>query len=202
MVIIGLTGSIGMGKSATARMFKKRSIPVHDADAAVHRLYAGSAAPVIESAFPGTTSNGRVDRAKLATAVLDDPGKLRRLEHLVHPLVQSEESDFLAAARQNGARIAVIEVPLLLETGGDARVDAVVLCSTDPETQRRRVLDRDEMTADKLDAILARQMPDREKRRRAHFVVDTGRGFAFAERQVAAIVRALAAHPGRPHPVP
>lgn len=199
MVIIGLTGSIGMGKSATARMFKACSVPVHDADASVHRLYIGAAAPLIEAAFPGTTEGGRVNRAKLATAVLDDADKLRRLEMLVHPLVQAEEAAFLTAARRHGARIAVIEVPLLLETGGDARVDAVVVCSTEPEIQRRRVLERDGMTQDKLDAILARQMPDREKRRRAHFVVDTGQGFAFAECQVAAIVRALAAHPGKPH---
>ena len=201
MMIVGLTGSIGMGKSATARMFKALGVPVHDADAAVHRLYAGDAAPLIEAAFPGTTADGRVDRARLAEAVLGDAGKLRRLEKLVHPLVHAEERGFLAAARETGARMAIIEVPLLLETVGDARVDAVIVCSAAPGIQRQRVLERPGMTADKLDAILARQMPDPEKRRRAHFVVDTGRGFAIAERQVAAIVRALAAHPGRPRPL-
>lgn len=192
MIVLGLTGSIGMGKSTTAAMFAARGVPVYEADAAVHRLYRGAAVPLVEAAFPGTTRDGAVDREALSAAVLGRPEAIARLEAIVHPLVRAEEEAFLAAARRDGRRVAVLDIPLLFETGGEARVDAVAVVSADAEVQRHRVLARPGMTAEKLAAILARQMPDAEKRRRAHFIVDTGRGLAAAERQVDGILRALA----------
>jgi dephospho-CoA kinase len=195
--VLGLTGSIGMGKSATARMFRRLGAPVHDADAVVHELYRGAAAPLIEAAFPGTASQGQVDRAALSRAVLGDPGRLKQLEGIVHPLVRARRNEFLAEATAAPAAVAVLDIPLLLETGGDADCDAVLVVTAPPEVQRARVLARAGMTADKLAAILAQQMPDAEKRRRAHFLVDTGRGFAAAEAQVRDILRALAGRPGR-----
>jgi dephospho-CoA kinase len=197
MFILGLTGSLGMGKSTTARFFAEAGVPVHDADAVVHRLYEGEAAAAIEAAFPGTTVAGKVDRAKLAAEVLDHPQALARLEAIVHPLVQAAEARFLAQARARGARVVVLDIPLLLETAGDARVDAVVVVSAPPDTQRRRVLERPGMTPDKLDALLARQMTDREKRRHADFVVDTSHGFEAAREQVKEILRAVATMPKR-----
>ncbi len=195
--VLGLTGSIGMGKSATARMFRQLGAPVHDADAVVHDLYRGAAAPLIEAAFPGTTFNGEVDRAALSKVVLGDPGRLKQLEGIVHPLVRARRNEFLAEATAARAAVAVLDIPLLLETGGDADCDAVLVVTAPPEVQRARVLARAGMTGDKLAAILAQQMPDAEKRRRAHFLVDTGRGFAAAEAQVRDILRALAGRPGR-----
>jgi dephospho-CoA kinase len=195
--LLGLTGSIGMGKSATAAMFRDLGVPVHDADAAVHRLYRGRAAPLIEQAFPGTTRNGVVDRAALGAAVLGRPDALRRLEQLVHPLVREEEATFLAQAGSSRAPLAVLDVPLLLETGGGARCDAVLVVTAPESVQRRRVLARADMSEAKLDAILARQMPDREKRLRAHFTVDTSLGFDSARIAVRDIVRSLAGRPGR-----
>lgn len=192
MRVIGLTGSVGMGKSTTAAMFARRGVPVHDADAAVHRIYEGPAAAAVEAAFPGSTRNGAVDRARLAAMVLGDPDALRRLEAIVHPLVRESEDAFLARARAAGHRLVLIDVPLLFETGAEDRADVIVVATAAPEIQRARVLARPGMTETKLKDIMARQLPDAEKRRRAHFIVDTGQGFAAAERQVEAILRALA----------
>ncbi|MBA4222832.1 dephospho-CoA kinase [Bosea sp. (in: a-proteobacteria)] len=195
--LLGLTGSIGMGKSTTSEMFRAAGVPVHDADQTVHDLYAGAAAPQIEAAFPGTTANGGVDRARLSAAVLGRPEALAKLEAIVHPLVRAEEQAFLARARKSGATVAVLDVPLLLETGGEGRCDAVVVVTAPVEVQRKRVLGRPGMTEEKLAAILARQMPDAEKRRRAHFLVDTSRGLVAAERQVRSILNAVAGRFGR-----
>jgi dephospho-CoA kinase len=197
MFILGLTGSLGMGKSTTARFFAEEGIPVHDADAVVHRLYDGEAAAAIEAAFPGTTVGGRVDRDKLAARVLADAAALKRLETIVHPLVQEAERRLLAEAQARGEKVAVLDIPLLFETGGQDRVDAVVVVSAPPEVQRSRALERPGMTVDKLDAILAKQMPDQEKQRRADFVVDTSRGFEAARAQVRAILDAVATMPKR-----
>jgi len=193
--VLGLTGSIGMGKSATAAIFREFGVPVHDADAAVHALYRGRAAPLIEKAFPGTVRDGIVDRARLGAAVLDDPARMRELETIVHPLVREEEERFLAFVSPSG--LAVLDIPLLFETGGEARCDAVVTVTAPASVQRQRVLARPGMTEEKFNAILARQMPDSEKRARAHFLVDTGRGFPSAEAQVRAILACLAGRPGR-----
>ena len=197
MFIIGLTGSLGMGKSTTARFFAEEGVPVHDADAVVHRLYESEAAAAIEAAFPGTTVAGKVDRARLGARVLDDAAALERLEAIVHPLVRDAERRLLAEAQARGDNVVVLDIPLLYETGADQRVDAVVVVSASPEMQRARVLERPGMSADKLEAILARQMPDAEKRRRADFVVDTSLGFAAARRQVRAILDAAATMPKR-----
>jgi dephospho-CoA kinase len=197
MFILGLTGSLGMGKSTTARFFAEEGIPVHDADAVVHRLYDGEAAAAIETAFPGTTAGGKVDRDKLAARVLGDSAALKRLEAIVHPLVQEAERRLLAAAESRGEKVAVLDIPLLFETGGEERVDAVVVVSAPPDVQRSRALERPGMTVDKLDAILAKQMPDDEKRRRADFVVDTSRGFEAARADVRAILDAVATMPKR-----
>ena len=176
MIILGLTGSIGMGKSTTAKLFEEAGVPVYDADASVHRLYEGEAAPAIEAAFPGTTTDGKVDRNKLSARVVHDPAAIRQLEQIVHPMLGASRQKFLDDAERSGAPVAVVDVPLLFETGGEKRVDAVVVVTTTPEIQRQRILARDNMTSEKLDAILARQLPDAEKRRRADFVVDTSHG--------------------------
>jgi dephospho-CoA kinase len=197
MFILGLTGSLGMGKSTTARFFAEEGVPVHDADAVVRRLYEGEAVNVIEAAFPGTTADGKVDRNKLAARVLGDAAALQRLEAIVHPLVQEAERRLLAEAAANGERIAVLDIPLLFETGGDRRVDAVVVVSAPPDVQRARVLERPGMTIEKLESILSKQMPDAEKRRRADFVVDSSQGFESAHAQVRAILDAVAKMPKR-----
>ncbi|WP_372424089.1 dephospho-CoA kinase [Salinarimonas chemoclinalis] len=195
--VLGLTGSIGMGKSATAAMFRRAGAPVHDADATVHRLYAGAAAPAIEASFPGATKGGVVDRAALGPMVIGRPEAMARLEAIVHPLVSAERAAFLGRARASGAPLAVLDVPLLLETGSERLCDAVCVVTAPEAVQRARVLARPEMTPEKLAGILARQVPDVEKRARAHFLVDTSRGFPSAERQVRDIVRALAGRHGR-----
>ena len=195
--ILGLTGSIGMGKSTTSRLFRERGVPVHDADASVHDLYRGRAVGPIGEAFPGTVINGVVDRPSLSTAVLGKPEALRRLEAIIHPLVREEEETFLRRCRNTGAGLVVLDVPLLLEAGAEGRCDAVLVVSAPVEIQRQRVLARAEMTQEKLAAILARQMPDTEKRRRAHFIVDTSRGVLAARRQVGSILSVLAGRPGR-----
>jgi dephospho-CoA kinase len=197
MFILGLTGSLGMGKSTTARFFAEEGVPVHDADAVVHRLYEGEAAAAIEAAFPGTTAGGKVDRTRLAARVLGDVAALARLEAIVHPLVQDAERRLIAEARSRGEKVAVLDIPLLFESGADRRVDAVVVVSAPPDVQRARVLERPGMTMDKLEAILARQMPDPEKRARADFVVDTSQGFDAARAQVRAILAAVATMPKR-----
>src|ERR1700684_775504 len=176
MIVLGLTGSIGMGKSTTAKLFAEAGVPVYDADATVHRIYQGEAAPAIEAAFPGTTADGKVDRARLSAKVVHDPAAIQRLEQIVHPMLHSYHQKFLDDAEQAGAPVVVMDVPLLFETGGEKRVDSVVVVTTAPEVQRERILARDTMTAEALDAILARQLPDAEKRRRADFVVDTSYG--------------------------
>lgn len=197
MFIIGLTGSLGMGKSTTARLFAEAGVPVHDADAVVHRLYDGEAAAAIEAAFPGTTNANRVDRNRLAARVLNDEAALKRLEAIVHPLVQAAEQRLLEEAAARGEKVAVLDIPLLFETGGDQRVDAVVVVSAPAAVQLARVLERPGMTLDKLESILAKQMPDAEKRRRADFVVDTSRGLETARAQVRAILDTVATMPKR-----
>ena len=197
MVILGLTGSIGMGKSTTAGFFAEAGAPVHDADAAVHRLYAGAAAAAIEAAFPGTTAGGKVDRGKLGEQVLNDPAALKRLEAIVHPLVRRDEERFLQAAEGAGAAVAVLNIPLLFETGGDKRCDAVVVVSAPPEMQRARVMERPGMTEEKFASLLGKQVPDAEKRRRADFVVDTSKDLDSTRAQVRAILQAAARLPKR-----
>jgi dephospho-CoA kinase len=176
MRILGLTGSIGMGKSTTATLFAEAGVPVYDADAAVHKIYEGEAAPAIEAAFPGTTVDGRVDRAKLSAKVVHDPAAIKQLEQIVHPMLGASRKKFLDDAERSGAPVVVMDIPLLFETGGEKRVDAVVVVTTSPEVQRDRILARGTMTSEALDAILARQLPDAEKRKRADFVVDTSHG--------------------------
>ena len=193
--VLGLTGSIGMGKSATASIFRRLGVPVHDADAAVHGLYRGRAAPPVEKAFPGTVADGMVDRGKLGAAVLGDPVRMKELEAIVHPLVREEEETFLKRAAS--APIAVLDIPLLFETGGEARCDATLVVTAPASVQRERVLARPGMTEGKFQSILSKQMPDAEKRARAHFLVDTSRGFISAEAQVRSILACLAGRPGR-----
>jgi dephospho-CoA kinase len=197
MVILGLTGSIGMGKSTTAKLFAEAGVPVYDADATVHKIYEGEAASAIEAAFPGTTVQGKVDRAKLSAAVVHDPAAMRRLEQIVHPMLRSHHQKFLDDAEHSGAPVAVIDVPLLLETGGEKRVDAVVVVTTSPEIQRERILSRENMTTEKLDALLARQIPDAEKRARADFVVDTSHGLEPVREQIRDILNQAAKMPRR-----
>lgn len=197
MIVIGLTGSISMGKSVTAKLFAEEGVPVHDADAAVHRLYEGEAVPLVEAAFPGTTHDGKVDRQKLGGRVLNDDAAIRRLEGIVHPLVRAAETHFLKDAESRGAAIVVLDIPLLLETGGEKRIDKIVVVSAPPDLQRERAMQRPGMTPEKLEAILAKQMPDAEKRARADFVVDSSQGVDSARDQVRAILRAVAALPNR-----
>jgi len=192
MFILGLTGSIGMGKSATAAMFRAEGVAVFDSDAAVHELYKGRAAAAIEAAFPGTAGEGVVDRERLAEIVFRDRAGLERLEAIIHPLVAESRDAFLAEAEKNGAGLVVLDIPLLFETGYDRAVDATVLVSAPKSVQKERVSGRSGMTEERLAAIMARQMPDAEKRERAHFVIDTGRGFEAAREQVRAILGALA----------
>lgn len=196
MLIVGLTGSIGMGKSTAAERFRELGITVIDADAEVHKLYAGEAVAPIEAAFPGTIVDGLVDRARLSSALLADPSGFKRLEAIVHPLVQQAEREILRAEAARGAKIVVLEVPLLFETDGDARVDVTVVVSAGPEEQARRVLARPGMTAEKLATILARQIPDVEKRRRADFVVETSGPVTESRAAVDAIVAQLAGRQG------
>ncbi len=184
MIVLGLTGSIGMGKSTTAKLFAEAGVPVYDADATVHRLYEGEAVAAIEAAFPGTTADGKVDRNRLSARVVHDPAAMRRLEEIVHPMLGASRRKFLHDAEQSGAAVAVVDVPLLFETGGENRVDAVVVVTTTPEIQRQRILERPNMTDEKLDAIMARQMPDAEKRKRANFVVDTSHGLDPVRAQI------------------
>jgi dephospho-CoA kinase len=193
MMLVGLTGSIGMGKSETAKMFAALGVPVYDADAAVHALYAkgGAAVAPIGEAFPGVVRAGAVDRAALSQAVLGKPDEFKKLESIIHPLVAKVQLEWLEAQRAEGAGLVVLDIPLLFETGGEARVDKVVVVSAPAEVQRERVLAREGMTADKLDAILAKQVPDAEKRAKADYVVDTSRGLDDARAQVKAIVEDL-----------
>jgi dephospho-CoA kinase len=193
MKVIGLTGSIGMGKSTTAAMFREAGIPVYDADAAVHDLYdeGGAAVGPVGEAFPGVVKAGRVDREELRQRVLGVPEELKRLNSIVHPLVGQDRVGFFAKAEASGADMVVLDVPLLFETGGHERVDAIVVVSAPAHMQRERVLARPGMTPDRLDAILAQQLADAEKRARAHYVVDTSNGLEPARRQVTEIIADL-----------
>jgi dephospho-CoA kinase len=199
MFVLGLTGSLGMGKSTTAGFFAELGVPVHDADATVHRLYKDEAVPLIEAAFPGTAVGGEVDREMLAKHVLDDPTAIKKLEGIVHPLVRAAEERFLAEAKRKNAPVAVLDIPLLFETGGDLRCDAVVVVSAPEDVQRARIFERPRMTAQKLAGIAANQMPDAEKRKRADFVVDTSKGFDAARAQVREILARVAKMPKRRH---
>lgn len=194
MIVAGLTGSIGMGKSATTAMFAEEGVPVHDADTAVHALYdvGGAAVAPVEAAFPGVAHDGRIDRARLAARVVGDPAALARLEAIVHPLVGQAREAFLAHAREKGAALAVVDIPLLFETGAEDAFDAVIVVTAPPEVQRARVLERPGMTREKFEALLARQVPDAEKRRRADYVIDTGKGFEAARDQVRRLIAVLA----------
>ncbi len=191
MIVIGLTGSIGMGKSTTASLFAETGARVHDSDAAVHELYNGAGAAIIEAEFPGVTSGGKVDRRKLADLVLGDPAALGRLEKIVHPHVGKARADFVAESRREGCRMVVLDIPLLFEIGGGSEVDVIVVASAPADVQRARVLARPGMTEEKFETIVQKQTPDPEKRGRAHFVVETHRGIEFARRRVESIVRCL-----------
>ncbi len=197
MLVLGLTGSIGMGKSTTARLFSEAGVPVYDADATVHKIYEGEAAPAIEAAFPGTTVNGKVDREKLSARVVHDAAAMTQLEQIVHPMLHAYRQTFLDRAERSGADVAVVDVPLLFETGGDKHVDAVVVVTTTPDVQRERILARGNMTGDKLTTILARQLPDAEKRSRADFVVDTSHGIDHVRGRIREILAQAAKMPRR-----
>jgi len=197
MLILGLTGSIGMGKSTTAKLFAEAGVPVYDADATVHKLYEGEAVAAIEATFPGTTADSKVDRAKLSARVVHDPAAMKRLEEIVHPMLGASRQKFFDDAKASGAAVVVVDVPLLFETGGEKRVDAVVVVTTSPENQRERVLARGTMDEQKLDAIIARQMPDAEKRKRADFVVDTSHGLDPVRAQIRDILKQVVKMPQR-----
>ncbi|WP_421401964.1 dephospho-CoA kinase [Agrobacterium fabrum] len=193
MIVIGLTGSIGMGKTTTAKLFAEEGVPVLDSDEVVHGLYRAEAVSLIEAAFPGTTRSGTVDRQKLGDILRQNPANFIRLEEIVHPLVRNKQEAFLAKARKDDRAFALLDIPLLYETGAEGRVDKVVVVSCAPEIQRERVLSRPGMTEEKFEMILARQMPDAEKRRRADFVVDSGNGVEAARDQVKEILQKLGA---------
>ena len=197
MRVLGLTGSIGMGKSTTAKLFAEAGVPVYDADATVHRLYEGEAAPAIEAAFPGTTADGKVDRVRLSARVVNDPAAMKQLEAIVHPMLGASRQRFFANAEASGAPVVVVDVPLLFETGGETRVDAVVVVTTSAELQRERVLARGTMDDEKFNSILDRQMPDAEKRERADFVVDTSHGLVPVRAQIRDILAAVVKMPQR-----
>ena len=197
MIILGLTGSIGMGKSTTAKLFAEAGVPVYDADATVHKLYESEAAPAIEAAFPGTTAGGKVDRQKLSARVVHDPAAMKQLEQIVHPMLGASRQRFFQAAEQSGAPVVVVDVPLLYETGGEKRVDAVVVVTTSAENQRARIMARGTMSSEALDSILARQLPDAEKRKRADFVVDTSHGLDPVRAQIRDILQQVVKMPQR-----
>ena len=195
MIILGLTGSIGMGKSTTLQMFANEGIPTYSADDAVHELYRGKAVPLVETIFSGVTADGVVDRAKLSAVVVGKPEALKKLEAIIHPLVRQAELDFVGKAKASGARLIVLDIPLLFETDGKQRVDATLVVSALPEIQHARVLARPGMTAQKLDAILARQMPDADKRKLADYVIDTGENFETVRHQVKTLIATLMKNP-------
>ena len=193
MLIIGLTGSIGMGKSETAKMFARLGLPVFDADAAVHALYAkgGAAVGPVAAVFPEALKEGAIDRVALSAAVIGKPDAMKRLEAVIHPIVRKDQQSWLVAQHAAGASMVVLDIPLLFESGGRDRVDVVVVVSAPAETQRARVLERPGMSVEKLEVILSKQMPDAEKRQRADFIIDTGRGLDPAFAEVKAVVEAL-----------
>ncbi|MEJ0050645.1 MAG: dephospho-CoA kinase [Methylovirgula sp.] len=188
MFVLGLTGSIGMGKSVTAAIFREAGIPVHDSDAAVHALYRAAAVPLVVAAFPGTLRDGEIDRTRLSAYVVNDPAALARLEAIVHPLVRAERAEFAAEARASGADLIVLDIPLLFETGCEGEVDAVLLVTAPEDVQKARVAGRPGMTEAKLAAIIAKQMPDIDKRRRADMILDTSLGHEEAARQVRKLI--------------
>ncbi|MBL4598059.1 MAG: dephospho-CoA kinase [Rhizobiaceae bacterium] len=188
MIILGLTGSIGMGKSTTAKMFLEAGIPVYDADATVHALYEGKATPLVEEAFPGTTDGKIVDRKKLGDKVLADPEALKKLEKIIHPLVHAEQQKFIEAARTSGAKLVLLDIPLLFEGGRETSVDAVIVVTASEEEQRKRVLSRPGMSEEKFANILKKQVPDAIKRKKADFLIDTGVGMEAARQKVAEII--------------
>lgn len=192
MLVLGLTGALAMGKSTVAAMFAEEGAAVFDADRAVHRLYAGAAAPLVEAAFPRTTENGVVDRRRLAAAIAGDRAALSRLEAIVHPLVREAENRFRAEAAAAGRRVLVLDIPLLFETGGEARVDAVAVVTATPAIQRQRIGEREGLSEEQRATLVARQMSDADKRARAHFIIDTGGDFAATRQQVRDVLRALA----------
>ena len=191
MIVIGLTGSIGMGKSTTAALFAGEGVPVNDSDQVVHDLYRSDAVAPIAELFPEVVVDGVVDRVKLSENLAKNPAKFRDLEAIVHPLVRAREAAFLQIQRELGRSIVVLDIPLLFETGADARVDKVVVVTCEPDVQRQRVLSRPGMTEEKFALILSRQTPDAEKRARADYVIDTGHGIDMAREQVKTIVREL-----------
>jgi dephospho-CoA kinase len=195
--VLCLTGSLGMGKSTAAKFFADAGVPVHDSDAVVHALYAGEAVPLIERAFPGSTTGGKIDRTKLAAMVLHDDAALARLEALVHPLVSASRDKFLAEAQARGATVVLLDVPLLFETGGHRGCDAVVVVSAPSEIQRQRAFERPGMTDAKLTALLEKQMPDAEKRSRADFILDSSQGFDHTRAQIRDILDRIAKMPPR-----
>jgi dephospho-CoA kinase len=197
MFILGLTGSIGMGKSTTANFFAEAGVPVYDADAVVHWLYDGEAVLAIEAAFPGTTANGKVDRSRLADHLAAHSSDFKKLEKIVHPQVAAARERFLSEARQRGAPVVVLDIPLLYETGGEKLCDAIVVASAPAKIQRQRAFERPGMTDERFEAILAKQVPDAEKRRRADFVVDSSKGLDAARAQVRDILARLATMPKR-----
>jgi len=197
MLVIGLTGGIGMGKSAAAEHFARAGIPVFNADAHVHRLYEGEAVEAIEAEFPGVTREGRIDRKLLSEQVAGSPERLRQLERIVHPMVVEAEIEFLRAQERKGAQLAVLEIPLLFETGAETRVDVTVVLSAPHHVQRERVLARPGMTVDKLEHLLARQLPDAEKRARADFVVESGTGLADMQAKIDTLIESLRGREGR-----
>ena len=191
MIKLGLTGSIGMGKSTTAQLFAEKGVPVYDADATVHQLYQSEAVPLIVEAFPEAAIGGQIDRKILSASVLGKPDQLKKLENIVHPLVHAKEQQFLRDAEAKGAKLVVLDIPLLFETGGTGRVDKILVVSAPYDIQRQRVLERENMTEEKFQSILARQMPDAEKRAKADFIVDTGQDKDFARQQVSEILEKL-----------
>jgi dephospho-CoA kinase len=193
--VLCLTGSLGMGKSTAAKFFAEAGVPVHDSDAVVHALYEGEAVAAIEAAFPGATSGGKVDRSKLAAKVIDDKAALARLEAIVHPLVAKARDKFLADAQLRGAPVVVLDIPLLFEIGGEGNCDAVVVVSAPAEMQRARAFERPGMTEEKFATLLAKQIPDEEKRRRGDFIVDSSRSFDYARAQVRDILKVVAKMP-------
>ena len=199
MLLIGLTGSIGMGKSTCAGIFRELGIAVHDSDAAVHELYSGPAAPLIEAAFPGTVIDGVVDRPTLSKRVLGDASALKRLERIIHPLVSAQRHDFIEAQSKKGARQVVLDIPLLLERGGEAECDLVCVVSAPFHVQKQRVLARPGMTEERFSAILTNQMPDGTKRLKAHFIIDSSRGVASARQQIGEMLRGVAGMAGSAH---
>lgn len=196
MLVLGLTGGVGMGKSTCAAMFADAGVAIFDADATVHALYSGQAAPAVEAAFPGTMIDGAIDRSRLAKIVIGDPAAIARLEKIVHPMVREAENSFRVRSMSQGRRIVLLDIPLLLDNGDEGRVDAIILVSTTPDIQKARVLARRGMSEEYFAALLAKQMPDAEKRARVHFIIDTGGEFADTNRQVNDVMKAIAGMAG------